>query len=158
MSTRSTTKFGQDAPTGQKPEAIVYRHSDGYPDAMIPALEDFFDTVEKETKDWRYNDATYLASKWLVWLAREFSTPFEKDSETGEYGYNLDSPKRGSLDFLSVGIVQEDPGDIEYSYWLDCSTGKRPNIYVRAEYGDRSVWFATKGKSVAEINSFFGEE
>ena len=149
MSTRSTTKFGYGPPvdvlhsTANTPTAIVYRHYDGYLSSMLPALKEFFGTVEKETKDTRFTDPSYLASKWLVFLAREFSTPTVMDGN-GQYSKDTDSPKSGSLDFLGLGIVAQDPDDIEYSYWLDCSpqtSGKRPAVYVKSGYGENwSRW------------------
>jgi hypothetical protein len=102
MSTRCTTHFvfGQEA--GAHSEAIVYRHSDGYPDCMLPALAQFFEAVEQQTKDTRFTDPSYLAAKFVVWLAGEFA-----------YGHH-------ALDFLSVGVVTEDPDDIKYRYVVHC--------------------------------------
>lgn len=97
MSTRSTTWFVSLG----VPEAKVYRHSDGYPEGHGVDLQRFFSDVEEQTRDTRYTDPTYLAAKLVVWLAGEFSAP-------------------GSLDFLGVGIVQEDPSDVEYVYVIDC--------------------------------------
>ncbi len=133
MSTRSTTNFGDGPPRAgdaNEPESKVYRHSDGYPEWMLSDLVKFFETVEEETDDPRYMDPSYLAAKWVVFLARIFSTPYEGP----EYEANPDSPKVGSLDFLSVGVVRKNPGDIDYSYWLDCfdldPTTKRPVVYI----------------------------
>lgn len=126
MSTRSTTKFAYGPPS-DRPEAIVYRHTDGYPEGMLPDLGEFFEDVENEATDHRYTDPPYLAAKWLVWLARHFASP------------------RGSLNFLSVGVCQEDPSDIQYTYWLDCADlgeDGRPTVYMaRVPFGgEASEW------------------
>jgi len=149
MSTRSTTKFAYGSPPNsegsdvrRKPEAIVYRHSDGYPEVMLTDLQRFFETVEEETNDSRYSDPPYIAARWVVWLAREFSTPYER-GEGGKYGYNRESSRVGSLDFLSVGVVSQDPGDIEHSYWLDCSSlggDGRPTVYHLEKRGGGGGW------------------
>ena len=58
----------------------------------------------------------------------------------GSWGY--DEKHMGSLDFLSVGVVQEDPGDIEFTYWLDCSDigeDGRPAVYW-SHAGTRKDW------------------
>lgn len=103
MSTRSTTHFHFEGES--KPEAIVYRHTDGYPESMLSDLDEFFQDVIAQTGgDTRFNDPTYLAAKWVVWLANKFSK-----YSSG----NL-------LDFLSVGIMMEDPFDIEYRYHVYC--------------------------------------
>jgi hypothetical protein len=48
----------------------------------------------------RFHDAAYLSAKYLVFLA------------TTGYKYDTDYP----LDFGGVGILDQDPGDIEYRY------------------------------------------
>jgi len=108
VSTRSTTHFVEDGKT----HAIVYRHADGYPEGHGCELSEFFDAVEEQTDDHRYNVPTYLAAKLVVWLADRFAHKYVGD---GEY------EKAEPLDFLSVGICLTDPGDIEYLYEIDCS-------------------------------------
>jgi hypothetical protein len=82
--------------------AKIYRHSDGYPESILPDLKEFFETVKKETDDHRFHHAEYLAAKFVVWQARQFSRP------------------SGSLDFISVGVCMEDPGDIAHTYFVNC--------------------------------------
>lgn len=112
MSTRSTTHFVSNGKT----EAIIYRHSDGYPEGHGMDLSKFFEAVEEQTKDTRFSDPSYLAAKLVVWLADRFAQRFEPNAE-GEYGY----VKSEMLDFISVGVVMKDPIDIEYLYEVDCS-------------------------------------
>jgi hypothetical protein len=128
MSTRSTTHFVDSEFPNQKPVAIVYRHSDGYPEGAGMDIMKFLRACKK-LQDSRLNDPAYLAAKYVVFLADMFNnkfTKFEQDGtcdeshksvKAGEYGYKRAASK---LDFLSVGILQKDPGDIEYRYVIDC--------------------------------------
>lgn len=87
--------------------ANVYKHCDGYPDSVMPDLGNFFDEVEKQTQDTRFNDAEYLAAKYLVWKAKCYT-----DSYQNQANY---------LAFLGLGVCDQDHGDIEYIYTVDCS-------------------------------------
>lgn len=111
MSTRCNIHFTEhDAGTVV---ANVYRHSDGYPEGVLPDLQQFFTDVEDQTSDTRFDDPSYLAAKFVVWQA-------------GQYA-------RGGkpLDFLSVGVSTADAGDGEYVYTVACSrpfSGGRPEV------------------------------
>ena len=104
MSTRATVHFQEAGET----QAIVYRHSDGYPKGLGVDLKAFLDEVKANLTDTRFDNASYLAAKFVVWQAKRYA----------EDHY---------LNFLSLGIVLQDPGDIEYRYLVECS-GKRPTI------------------------------
>ena len=94
-----------------EPDAIVYRHWDGYPKevGMLGDLQRFFDAVEEQTTDRRFGDPSYLAAKFIVWQANEYRAA------------------GGILDFLSVGTTLVDPGDISYRYHVWCN-GARPDV------------------------------
>lgn len=118
MSTRSTTHFREtlDGPT----TAIVYRHHDGYPTGAGADLLKFIEQVKEQTSregasyyGTRFNDPSYLAAKYLVFLVTE--------------GYQFD--KEYPLDFGGVGIMNDDPGDIEYRYIV--VAGTEPTLYVQ---------------------------
>lgn len=64
-------------------------------------LKRFFADVKSQTQDTRFDDAEYLASKFVVWQANEYK-------------------RTNMLDFLSIGICLKDHGDIEYLYEIDC--------------------------------------
>ncbi len=115
MSTRSTTHFvyGDE----DKPEAIVYRHSDGYPEGAGADILEFLAEVGK-LKDPRFGDPSYLAAKYVVFLADKFNNGY---TGNGEWKRN-----ESKLDFLSVGVMREDPLDIEYRYVIDCKTVTNP--------------------------------
>jgi hypothetical protein len=101
-----------------KVEAIVYRHSDCYPSGAGVDLKDFLKIVKKEVKDNRFNDPNYLAAKYVVYLADMFNHSYQFTTD----GKDMEKVRKPSkYDFLSVGVVMEDPGDIEYRYEVECS-------------------------------------
>jgi hypothetical protein len=83
----------------------------------------------KALPDSRLNDPSYLAAKYVVFLADMFNGHYVKFKQAGicdatgesinagRYGYKRAKSK---LDFIGVGILSEDPGDIEYRYVIDC--------------------------------------
>src|ERR1039458_700084 len=99
MSTRCTTHFQSNGRT----EAIIYRHSDGYPEGDGKDITKFLNKC-KQLPDSRLTDPAYLAAKYVVFLASLFSRGLPNE-----------------LDFLSVGVVSSDPGDIEYRYTVNCN-------------------------------------
>lgn len=109
MSTRATVHFVRAE--GYKPDAIIYRHSDGYPSGLGRDLGKFLQEVKGNVRDNRFDDSSYLAAKFVVWQARQY---------TGDNSH--------FLDFLSIGILAEDPGDIEYRYVVVC-TGENLKVH-----------------------------
>lgn len=120
MSTRSNIHF-----TGFGSTTIVaniYRHSDGYPEGVFPDLEKFFDEVERQTSDTRFDDPSYLAAKFVVWQAGE-------NAKIAAYDYKNGRPGEVKpLDFLSVGVVSYDAADGEYIYTVACGVNGRPTV------------------------------
>jgi hypothetical protein len=99
----------------EKPTAVVYGHWAGDdPTSATETLTEFFKAVEEQTpNDRRFNDPSYLAAKYVVFLAHG-------DKKTVE----------NPLDFLSVGVVrnEKDCGP-ECIAYVDCSNGdNRPTI------------------------------
>lgn len=124
MSTRCTVHFTNPTwSTG--PEAIIYRHSDGYPETMVPDLAEFFDAVKAQTHDTRFGDPSYLAAKYVVWLASQFAVKYSFPD--GKFTTTPTAP----LDFLSVGVMQKDPLDIEYRYVVKCLGPDVPEVEVQ---------------------------
>ena len=122
MSTRCSIHFTY--PDSTQVQANVYRHSDGYPDGVLPDLEQFFADVEAQTEDTRFGDPTDLAAKFVVWQAGQMAELAAKDRY----------PTPGEvkpLDFLSVGVQITDPGDIEYVYTVECGGSGRPKVTYR---------------------------
>ena len=87
MSTRSQTEFisvnGIDVD-----KRTVYRHSDGYPRAMIPDLFNFI-----RWNQGRMHDPEYTAANWIYWNKRR---------DEDEY-LNSDSVKRGRGETITSG-------------------------------------------------------
>lgn len=144
MSTRATIHFLQGG--SAKPRAIVYRHGDGYPEppGLGQDLQRFIAEPKANVSDTRFADASYLAAKWVVWDAKRQAeaghgldgTAAWKSKYYGEYHY---------LNFLSVGIMDADPGDIDYRYKVVCSGG-----YLQPEQQEPVITCETAdGKPVA---------
>ena len=102
MSTRACVHFMQNGGA----EAKIYRHSDGYPEGLGQDLLGFLQELKTNVTDNRFTDAGYLAAKWVVRDAIE-----NRQYANGE---------PHNLNFLGVGIVAEDPTDIEYRYEVLC--------------------------------------
>lgn len=119
MSTRCNIHFTYDG--RDKVLANVYRHSDGYPDGVLPDLDKFFAAVEDQTEDTRFNDPTYLAAKYVVWQAGEYA----------RYGDALAGGRPAPLAFLGVGVTTYDAGDGEYVYTVACKSDGRPEVTSR---------------------------
>lgn len=114
MSTRCVINFCY----GKRVVAKVYRHHDGYPDTdggVLADLTRFVTDVEKDTRDTRFNDPSYLAAKFVVWQADKLAVDYKFNKGQTE----VISHGR-KLDFLGVGVLMEDPGDIDYRYFVDC--------------------------------------
>jgi len=97
-----------------KIKATIYKHYDGDPHTIFQDFQNFFN-ASKTLKDSRFNDPNYLAARYVVWLANQFS-------ET--------SP----IDFLGVGICITQPYGIQYQYFIDCSTAFTPIIEYKELY------------------------
>jgi hypothetical protein len=110
MSTRCNIHFTDGH--SKTVQANIYRHSDGYPEAVLPDLEKFFGAVEDQTSDTRFGDPEYLAAKFVVWEA------------TKDYEYRSGA----RLDFLGVGVVTQDAGDAAYIYTVKCAGPGRPQV------------------------------
>jgi hypothetical protein len=121
MSTRANIHFNYS--TGET-VANVYRHSDGYPEGVLPDLDRFFSDVEAQTDDTRFNDPSYLAAKFVVWQAGENARMMV---------YGLPGAMVKPLNFLSVGIMNQDAGDAQYVYDVTTAEGQdsRPTVTHR---------------------------
>lgn len=121
MSTRCTINFKYE---GHKDiVAKIYRHSDGYPEGEhgVPAdLERFFQAVKDQTNDWRFEDPSYLAAKYVVWEADQHARIYDDNVR----GWVSAPP----LNFLGVGVLLTDPSDIKYRYFVNCQPGGNPAV------------------------------
>ena len=130
MSTRCNIhfvdKYGEDA--------NVYRHCDGYPSAdgegILPDLDQFFADVEAATSDTRFGDASYLAAKFVVWLAARYANGGNPLAEIG------------------FGITAGDAADAAYIYRVECGNGERPAVKYRRA-GDTRFRAAEKAEAAS---------
>ena len=151
MSTRATIHFEhvqtqrwdvkrQKLITLRKPkvstDAIIYRHNDGYPEGLGQELVRFIQEV-RQLQDSRLDDPSYLAAKWVVFdvlLHQAYhAASNEQRKAVGQEPYYPDPIPR--LDFLSIGIVMEDPGDIEYRYHV-IADGRVEQVTWDGGYGE----------------------
>jgi hypothetical protein len=107
--------------------AMLYRHSDGYPEGVLPDLEEFFDDLDKNLSDKRYGDPSYLAPKLLVWLVmshrqsmKEWYESMLERNPNDNYAREKLAEKSHICDFLGHGIDNALHGDIEYLYHINC--------------------------------------
>ena len=110
MSTRATVHFCNIIDDKPVTSAIVYKHEDGDPSGLGEDLKEFLKEVKDNVKDNRFDDPNYLAAKFVVWQANKC-----------HYSGHV-------LNFLGVGVCQEDPGDIEYRYKILCKNYEIPEI------------------------------
>lgn len=135
MSTRATIHFEHPA-NPNVPEAIVYRHSDGYPDGLGHELVEFIRRLKAEVKDHRLNDPSYLAAKWVVYdVMRHHAWQADWTEKQGNDAMRRYYGDPNLLNFLGVGIVNRDPGDIEFRYHVVCD-GRVRTIDYDGGYGD----------------------
>jgi hypothetical protein len=154
MSTRSTTHFIETDPSSGEiyTAAIIYRHSDGYPKGAGKDLFKFISRCKK-LADSRLTDPSYLAARYVVFLGELFATDYAFEDSTGKrhkHAYNpknpkeklkyVTIPKKNRLDFISCGVVMQDPLDIEYRYVVDCGkidkTGRPEVKCFKVNIGD----------------------
>jgi len=107
---------------------MIYKHSDGYPEGVLPFLKDF---AEKFVKD-RGDDPEYCVAQILRHWAIEDNENCEKRIQE----YKEDAKKEGRTDawipsnyarqYIGWGVcMQNEPhGDIEYMYTVNLKNGK----------------------------------
>ena len=89
-------------------EVLTYRHSDGYPESVLPDLVDFL-----KWNGGRNSDPSYTMANYFFWNKKRY----QKYLDGGRIGYGLDF--NGRLH-----------GDVEYFYIVDFIDGKdRPFSY-----------------------------
>ena len=98
-----------------------YRHSDGYPEGVMPLLEKFMNAV----KDGTIRDNVQQAAGWLILLgAEEHGVKADFTSFSSYLGTRRKDWKCGSIE-----PTNGQHGDIEYLYTLDL---KAQTITIKA--------------------------
>jgi hypothetical protein len=131
MSTRSQWSFREKG----KQIALIYKHSDGYPDGESGGFAVWNRFIDKIVKDaatsnygYRFDDAEYLAARFVVFLA-------------------VYENKENNLAFGGIGVSKELDGDIEYLYEIDCDNSNVPAFRCKSDYSGNY-----SGKYVNEHN------
>jgi hypothetical protein len=105
MSTRCHIAFYEKepkSPTAKKKfEALLYKHSDGYPEGVLPTLIPFALDFDRKRG---LCDCEYAAAHCI--------TVFINDSNDGRKAYD----PAGNFSYLGYGIAKAFHGDIEYAY------------------------------------------
>lgn len=102
MSTRCQIGFYQTKPTKKtllEPDALIYRHSDGYPKGVLPEL---LPIIREFHSKRGLDDTEYASGRTLQALCNQY------DMNMTKWGYKTD--------FLGYGIAKDFHGDIEYYY------------------------------------------
>lgn len=110
MSTRSTVHFINPE---RDERHIVYVHHDGYPSYRGEEIMEFLKICRDEIADSRIGDAGRLAAKFVVYqFDQHYQRAKESDYREAEH----------PMQTISVLLCNEDPGDIQYRYIVDCDT------------------------------------
>lgn len=107
---------------------LIYRHSDGYPSAVIPDLKKFF-----KWNAGRNDDIEYTAANFIYWSKRQYEELyFEPDEERKKWSDN-GSTNCSNL-HIGFGICprrkHELHGDIEWFYEVELLEGGKQDIKV----------------------------
>jgi|GEM_PF-3708980 hypothetical protein len=89
-------------------------------------LQRFVADIRANVKDNRFNDAAYLAAKWVVWDANNHRR-IMADAGLAKADH--------ICNFLSVGILDRDAGGIEYRYKVVCDGTPTITCEKITEYG-----------------------
>jgi hypothetical protein len=111
MSTRSHILFRDDDDS-----LLTYKHHDGYPDAVIPLLREFWQWYPRTTR------LEYLTATWFYYCKRRteerLGDRYDAPMKTGELAHNHPIA-------LSYGICADNEihGDVEHLYEVDIEEG-----------------------------------
>ena len=143
MSTRSQWSFREKG----KQIALIYKHSDGYPDGESGGFalwERFTNKIVKDAVTGNYGHcfdcAEYLAARFVVFLA-------------------IYENKEKNLNFGGIGISSDLHGDIEYLYEINCDNYLTPPVlHCKSIYGKCYVDKDAKPiKNKIKMNSTYGK-
>ncbi len=115
MSTRCQIGFYTEKPTKKtikEPEALIYRHSDGYPDTENGVLECILPFLKWWKTARGISDTEYISARLLQYMANKYdqqTIEIEKEFKTEKSEVNLTGT-------LGHGISKHFHYDIEYYY------------------------------------------
>lgn len=124
MSTRSQIEFKtifKDEKTKKEfvERRTIYKHSDGYPEGVIPDLKDFL-----KWNNGRNDDVEYTTANFIYWSKRKHEEEYfninwrTKKIENKNLKWSDNQPTNCSTLHIGFGICENDGfhGDIEYFY------------------------------------------
>ena len=120
MSTRCQIAFydDEDEKDLSKFNALIYRHSDGYPEGENGVLHDILPFLKWFKKERGLEDMEYTSARLLQWLCNVY------DKETKDY--EEEKGEAGYTGILGHGISKDFHWDIAYLYAIYCD---RIDIY-----------------------------
>lgn len=110
MSTRAHIGFFEKEPTEAKrtkPEVLIYKHSDGYPEGTLPQLTEFCRTFNEHRG---LRDTEYATARCV-----QFMTNFD-DGEMAKWYKETQGTDDKRWSFLGYGVGTGFHGDVEYYY------------------------------------------
>ena len=138
MSTRCQIRFMKKGGTSVQ----IYRHSDGYPESVIPDLYEFFQWYYSEPMSRQEDYPDYVGANFIYYEKKNLS---EYGNGEEKLGYGIE--KLGELD-----------GDEEYIYEVDLTDANEPDE-IKIRYSDdfksfsKAKWhpWTTLGKFMAKL-------
>ncbi len=122
MSTRCQIQFIEG-----KDKTQVYKHSDGYPDGILPLLKELKDELDKTRM---YRGVDYLASQFIFFDKVSTYNAYRDDESMNDRGYH----------FLGHGVEKPNGkihGDEEYLYRVHISNnGATWNVRIANKFTD----------------------
>ena len=118
MSTRCQIEFYSDHPKDvveTHPDARIYKHSDGYPEHIIPMLEKLFEILSRNLPMYgsRENDSEWSAAEFVNEFRYGSSQPAQDPCKNENYqGYG------------NIYVTQNLHPDIEFLYRVTCHSGE----------------------------------
>ena len=131
MSTRSQIGFYEKAETPlDKFEALLYRHSDGYPEGVLLDILPFLSWWRKARG---IGDLEYCSARLLQYLCNEY------DKETKKWGSKIEA--EGFTGTLGHGVCRAFHWDIEYFYKIYPNKVEVYDVSFKSEEGSDKDWF-----------------
>ena len=114
MSTRCQIEFVGKEGNAVDERILVYRHSDGYPEGVVPDLKEFL-----KWNGGRISDIEYTSANFIYWSKRRFEELYYGDYFEEEKNKKWSEPQSYNSNLLlGFGICEKDVfhGDIDYFY------------------------------------------
>lgn len=158
MSTRSQVLFvekNEYMENGKKvewtTEAQIYRHSDGYPTAVLPDLKEFF--------DWNYGrncDVSYLAANWIFYEKRKMEEHYDmvKDAYHKKHDYRGAKDNPNDIIKIGYGIEKADHRIHGDENWIYRITVNPKGDGIDERYHQQPVWFVEIARVEGDNTTF----